>query len=83
MAQHHILSPRAGGGGGAADPAAYVPPPSIGHEIGVMCGGIGAMVIGAALFYLWWTMNLKREAKKEQERIEGLRARGLLGEEKY
>ncbi|KAJ9648926.1 hypothetical protein H2199_000839 [Coniosporium tulheliwenetii] len=68
MAQHHILSP--------APAAEAAPPTQLPTEI-------NAMVIGAALFYLWWTMNLKREAKKEQERIEGLRARGLLGEEKY
>lgn len=40
------LFKRAGGGGGGAEGIVYIPPPSIGHEIGVMFGGIGAMILG-------------------------------------
>ena len=30
------------------------------------------------MFYLWWRVKLAREIKQERERVEGLRARGLL-----
>lgn len=40
----HILFPRSGGGGGSE--IEYHPAPSVGHEIGVMFGGMGAMLVG-------------------------------------
>ncbi|KAF2240605.1 hypothetical protein BU26DRAFT_525836 [Trematosphaeria pertusa] len=74
--KRHIILPRSGGGGSSSIP--YHPPPSIGHEIGVMFGGIGAMVVGALLFYVWWHFSLARELKKEEDRVRGLRERGLF-----
>lgn len=71
----HMILPRAGGG---SSEVPYHPPPSVGHEIGVIFGGIGSMLLGALLFYLWWRVKLAREIKEERERVEGLRARGLL-----
>ncbi|KAF1985877.1 hypothetical protein K402DRAFT_464183 [Aulographum hederae CBS 113979] len=56
----------------------YVPPPSIGHEIGVMFAGFGSMFVGSLLFWIWWNIALKREDAAEKKRVEGLRARGLL-----
>ncbi|KAL1634481.1 hypothetical protein SLS58_010634 [Diplodia intermedia] len=70
---------RASGGGGE-EGIAYVPPPSIGHEIGVMFGGIGAMILGMLLFLAWWQIHLKHEETKERQRVEDLRQRGLLKE---
>ncbi|KAF2269125.1 hypothetical protein CC78DRAFT_303799 [Lojkania enalia] len=71
---------RAGGGGGSDVP--YHPPPSVGHEIGVMFGGFGAMLVGAILFYLWWRVKLAKDIKTEEERVNGLKTRGLFSEEK-
>lgn len=39
----HRLLARAGGG---SSEVPYHPPPSIGHEIGVIFGGIGSMILG-------------------------------------
>lgn len=47
------LHRRAGGGGGGAEGIGYVPPPSVGHEIGVMFGGIGLMLLGRSAVCLW------------------------------
>lgn len=46
MARRILLS-RAGGGGISSVP--FHPAPSVGHELGVMFGGIAAMVIGECL----------------------------------
>lgn len=43
------LFKRSGSSGGGAEGIIYIPPPSIGHEIGVMFGGIGAMLLGRPL----------------------------------
>ncbi|GME51922.1 hypothetical protein GTA08_BOTSDO10915 [Neofusicoccum parvum] len=75
------LHRRAGGGGGGAEGIGYVPPPSVGHEIGVMFGGIGLMLLGMLLFWSWWQIYLKQEEKKERKRVEDLRQRGLLKEQ--
>lgn len=40
------LFPRAGGGGGSSNAGGFVPSPGLGHELGVMFGGIGAMLLG-------------------------------------
>lgn len=64
--------------GGGSSEVPYHPPPSIGHEIGVIFGGIGSMIVGALLFYLWWRVKLAREIQQERERVEDLRSRGLL-----
>ncbi|KAB2572105.1 hypothetical protein BFW01_g5228 [Lasiodiplodia theobromae] len=74
------LFKRAGGGGGGAEGIVYIPPPSIGHEIGVMFGGIGAMILGMLLFLAWWRVYLKHEETKERKRVDDLRQRGLLKE---
>lgn len=42
--KHIIVLPRGGGGGGSDIP--FTPAPSVGHEIGIMFGGIGAMLLG-------------------------------------
>ncbi|OJD30504.1 uncharacterized protein BKCO1_5900075 [Diplodia corticola] len=69
---------RAGGGGGGEEGIGYVPAPSIGHEIGVMFGGIGAMILGMLLFLAWWRIHLKHEEARERKRVDDLRQRGLL-----
>ncbi|KAF1990023.1 hypothetical protein K402DRAFT_390346 [Aulographum hederae CBS 113979] len=58
----------------------YVPPPSIGHEIGVMFGFIAAMLLSMVLYGVWWQYGNKRSLRKENERIAALRERGLIGE---
>ncbi|GAB7347203.1 hypothetical protein MBLNU459_g3310t1 [Dothideomycetes sp. NU459] len=58
----------------------YVPPPSVGHEIGVMFGFIGAMALSMALYGVAWNIGNKRSARKEAERIENLKASGWLKE---
>ncbi|KAF2739565.1 hypothetical protein EJ04DRAFT_559903 [Polyplosphaeria fusca] len=71
---------RAGGGGASTVP--YHPPPSVGHEIGVMFGGFGAMILGALLFYLWWRVMLARDLKREEDRVISLKRRGLFDEKR-
>lgn len=75
------LFKRAGGGGGGEEGIIYIPAPSTGHEIGVMFGGIGTMLLGMLLFWSWWQIKLKRDEKKERARVEDLRQRGLLKEQ--
>ncbi|PNS19206.1 hypothetical protein CAC42_2383 [Sphaceloma murrayae] len=58
----------------------YVAEPSIGHEMGVMFGFIGAMVLSMILYGVAWQMGNKRSARKEAERIDALRASGWLKE---
>ncbi|KAF1810775.1 hypothetical protein P152DRAFT_460064 [Eremomyces bilateralis CBS 781.70] len=60
--------------------AKFVPIPSVGHEMGIMFGFIGLMLIGVTGFWVWWTFRLKREDTHERARVEDLRARGLLKE---
>ncbi|KAI9816890.1 MAG: hypothetical protein M1827_001535 [Pycnora praestabilis] len=54
----------------------YVPPPSVGHEIGVMFGFIGAMILAMVLYGFVWQMGQKRSAKKEEERKRALAEKG-------
>ncbi|KAK8178442.1 hypothetical protein BC567DRAFT_225603 [Phyllosticta citribraziliensis] len=77
------LVKRAGGGssGGEDQSHRFVDHPSLGHELGVMFGGMAAMVLSMGLFWIWWGINLKREKKLEAKRIEGLRQRGILKEQ--
>ncbi|KAF2195087.1 hypothetical protein K469DRAFT_648665 [Zopfia rhizophila CBS 207.26] len=74
------IFPRAGGGGGSSKP--YMAPPSVGHEIGVMFGGIATMLLGAIVFYIWWRLKLARDIKLEEDRIRGLKRKGLFDEER-
>ncbi|KAK8152224.1 hypothetical protein IWX90DRAFT_490187 [Phyllosticta citrichinensis] len=77
------LVKRAGGSssGGEDQSHRFVDYPSLGHELGVMFGGMAAMVLSMGLFWIWWGINLKRENKLEAKRIEGLRQRGILKEQ--
>jgi hypothetical protein len=61
----------------------YIPPPSTGHELGIMFGFIGLMIISMVTYGIVWQIGNKRSLKKEQERIEQLKAAGLLKGEKY
>ncbi|KAF2102210.1 hypothetical protein NA57DRAFT_73641 [Rhizodiscina lignyota] len=71
------LRRRSGGGGGVDVP--YNPPPSVGHEIGVMFGGIAAFLISSILFWVWWNWAQKREDRIERERVEAFRQAGGWG----
>ncbi|KAF2008448.1 hypothetical protein BU24DRAFT_497907 [Aaosphaeria arxii CBS 175.79] len=73
------LNPRAGL---SASEVQYHDASSLGHELGVMFGGIIAMVLGAYGFYFWWRTRLAAERREEDERIRDLKARGLLDERK-
>ncbi|GAB7345670.1 hypothetical protein MBLNU457_3954t1 [Dothideomycetes sp. NU457] len=64
----------------SAPNVAYVPPPSVGHELGVMFGFIGAMLVSMGLYAIAWQLGNKRSARKEAERIEALKASGWLKE---
>jgi len=57
----------------------YVPPPSIGHEIGVIFGFIAFMLLCMITYGFVWQVGNKRSQLKEAKRIEALRASGLLG----
>ena len=46
----HVLK-RAGGGGSKEPARAYHPPPSVGHEMGVMFGFIGASRVSFFFFF--------------------------------
>ncbi|KAF2736030.1 hypothetical protein EJ04DRAFT_562799 [Polyplosphaeria fusca] len=60
----------------------YRPPPSVGHEIGVMFGFIGFMLLCMVAYGVAWNIGNKKSQKKEADRIEKLRASGLLRREK-
>ncbi|KAI9825000.1 MAG: hypothetical protein M1819_000629 [Sarea resinae] len=55
----------------------YVPPPSVGHEIGVMFGFIGAFLLATICYFITWTFGLKRSARIERERREKLASQGI------
>ncbi|PSN65935.1 hypothetical protein BS50DRAFT_574424, partial [Corynespora cassiicola Philippines] len=77
----HVLK-RAGGGGSKEPVRAYHPPPSVGHEMGVMFGFIGFMLLCSVVYVAVWQTANKRSQRREAERIERLRASGLLRREK-
>ncbi|OCK80726.1 hypothetical protein K432DRAFT_425536 [Lepidopterella palustris CBS 459.81] len=58
----------------------YIPPPSTGHEIGVMFGFIGFMLLCTLAYGFVWQISNKRSQQKEADRIDALRASGLLRE---
>jgi len=60
--------------------ALHVPPPSLGHEFGIMFGFLAIMAISMALYGIAWQVGNKRSTRKEQERIEALKASGWLKE---
>ncbi|KAF2466160.1 uncharacterized protein BDR25DRAFT_306329 [Lindgomyces ingoldianus] len=60
----------------------YVAPPSTGHEIGVIFGFIGFMVLCMITYGFVWQIGNKRSQKKEADRIAKLRASGLMRGEK-
>ena len=59
----------------------YIPPPSIGHEMGIMFGFIAIMLLSMLAYGFAWQIGNKRSAKKEAERIQMLRQSGVLKEE--
>ncbi|ORY03237.1 hypothetical protein BCR34DRAFT_617850 [Clohesyomyces aquaticus] len=60
----------------------YVAPPSVGHEIGVMFGFLGFMLLAMLIYGFVWQAGNKRSQKKEADRVAKLRASGLLREDK-
>ncbi|KAF2112963.1 hypothetical protein BDV96DRAFT_648585 [Lophiotrema nucula] len=60
----------------------YTPPPSVGHEIGVMFGFLGFMALCMIAYGVAWNISNKKIQKKEADRIEKLKASGLLRGEK-
>ncbi|KAI9846880.1 MAG: hypothetical protein M1837_003492 [Sclerophora amabilis] len=54
-----------------------VPPPSIGHEIGVLFGFVGLNLVGVACFWAWWVWKNKIEDRHETARKEELSSRGF------
>ncbi|MCJ1339708.1 hypothetical protein MMC09_004998 [Bachmanniomyces sp. S44760] len=59
--------------------AGYVPPPSVGHEIGVMFGFMGAMLLAMLLYLMLWKAGQKRSQKKEDQRRAVLEQKGIPG----
>jgi len=62
----------------------YVPPPSIGHELGVMFGFMGIFLIAMTVYYFVWQARNKKSLREERERIAAVRQKeaGLGGGEK-
>ncbi|KAL1302379.1 hypothetical protein AAFC00_002782 [Neodothiora populina] len=58
----------------------YMPPPSIGHEMGIMWGFIATMLLTTLLYGLAWQIGNKRSARIEAERVAALKASGWLDE---
>ncbi|KAK5133302.1 hypothetical protein LTR08_007827 [Meristemomyces frigidus] len=58
----------------------YVPPPSIGHELGIMFGFLGAMALCMIAYSFAWRHGNKVGQKREAERIEAVKASGWLNE---
>jgi len=57
------------------DKANYVPPPSVGHEIGVMFGFIGVFIVAMVVYGVLFQMYNKRGQKKEIERVRLVRSK--------
>ncbi|KAK4984582.1 hypothetical protein LTR66_008452 [Elasticomyces elasticus] len=66
----------------AAQTGSYVPPPSVGHEIGVMFGFLAVMALAMVAYGIAWQIGNRRSAREESERVEALRASGFLGEKR-
>ncbi|KAF2011346.1 hypothetical protein BU24DRAFT_466062 [Aaosphaeria arxii CBS 175.79] len=60
------------------DEVPYHPPPSVGHEVGVIFGFIGFMLLCITLYGLGWQVANRRSQANERARIERLRSSGLL-----
>ncbi|KAF2806532.1 uncharacterized protein BDZ99DRAFT_466102 [Mytilinidion resinicola] len=58
----------------------YIAPPSVGHEIGVMFGFIAFMLLCMVAYGFAWNHGNRISQRKEAERIDALRASGLLRE---
>ncbi|KAI9760822.1 MAG: hypothetical protein M4579_001452 [Chaenotheca gracillima] len=52
----------------------YIKPSSIGHELAILFGFLGANVVGHLLFWLWWTSRNRKEASIERRRLDELLA---------
>lgn len=72
----------AGGSGGSTVDIPYHAGPGVGHEIGVMLGFMGAMVLGVTLYVIWFQIKNKKLQRKDEERLRMLRSQGLIAEEK-
>ncbi|KIW03756.1 uncharacterized protein PV09_05061 [Verruconis gallopava] len=61
----------------------YVPPPSTGHEIGVMFGFIGAFLLAMILYGVWFNLSNKKSLARENERLRTVRQQfGISTDEK-
>jgi len=58
----------------------YVPPPSIGHEMGVMFGFIGLILVVFIGYTIAYNIYYRRLAKADAERTRALKAQGLMDE---
>lgn len=55
----------------------YTPPPSLGHELGVLFGFAGAMVLAMSAYLVVWQLGQRRSARKEAARRQELDQRGF------
>jgi len=60
----------------------YVPPPSVGHEIGVMFGFIGLILVVFVGYTIGYKIYYRRLAKTDAERTRALKAQGLMDEKR-
>jgi hypothetical protein len=51
----------------------YVPPPSTGHELGIMFGFIGLMLVVLVSYAVLFGMQNKRALAREEERVRTIR----------
>ncbi|KAK8172089.1 hypothetical protein BKA80DRAFT_306702 [Phyllosticta citrichinensis] len=58
----------------------YVPAPSTRHELGILFGFLGLMIVCMSVYGLAWNFGNRRSLQKEADRIAALRASGHLNE---
>ncbi len=61
----------------------YVPIPSLGHELGIMFGGFGLMLVCMILYYVLWQRYQAKIALVEEDRRRELGATKLYNDDLY
>ncbi|KAK7530730.1 uncharacterized protein J3D65DRAFT_639357 [Phyllosticta citribraziliensis] len=58
----------------------YVPAPSTRHELGILFGFLGLMIVCMSVYAVAWNVGNRRSLQKEADRVAALRASGHLDE---
>ncbi|KAK8189147.1 hypothetical protein HDK77DRAFT_266077 [Phyllosticta capitalensis] len=58
----------------------FVPAPSTRHEIGILFGFLGLMIVCMSVYAVAWNIGNRRSLQREADRVAALRASGHLTE---